>query len=75
MATLDTTGVIAVKFDVDTVQTLGGKTFTHYAGDVVCIPQGTTEITIDAAINVACMTGLVRGVIPGFTMDEIRTSA
>ena len=56
MATLDTTGLAAVKFAVDTAQTVTGGAFTHFAGDVVCIPDDIDSITVDVLNPVACMS-------------------
>ena len=81
MATLDTTGVIAVKFQAATVQTIGADTFAHATGDIIAIPDGTTSITVDVTTKVACMTKMSEswynrdsdGHVPFFSMDEIRT--
>jgi len=80
MATLDTTGLIAIRFQAATVQTLGGKAFTHATGSIVAIPNGTASITVDVTTVVGCMLLATEALgnrenlhLSFFSLDELRT--
>jgi len=80
MTVLNVQGVKAIQFEEDVIQTLDGKTFTHFAGAIIVINPLVTSITLDIATNVACMTELVKGskwdaVMQGFSVDEIRAAS
>ena len=61
MATLNTSGLIAIRFSVDTVETLGGNSVQWFAGDVRVI-DNEASITIDNTTAVACMSQLARAI-------------
>lgn len=56
MATLDTSDLVAVKFQVDTVVTLDTLDVTYFAGDVIGISKEVTSLTVDNTTAVAVMT-------------------
>ena len=78
MATLDTTGISAVRFQAITIQTIGADDFSHAAGSTINLPESTTSITVNVTTKVACMRSprIVSGEqVSDFVMDEIRTPA
>lgn len=79
MATLDVSNVKAVTFTVATVVTApDGNTFSAVINQAYGVPKSQTSMTVDVLTPVLCQThGTVTkvesGVMPFFTVDEVRT--